>query len=182
LNNVPLVGNILLFLLILGKFFNNLLLWIKWYLFMLPMDSNNPPMILMMVVALVCAIVPAAGAVLPPSAFAQQEKTSLGEEETLADSIVSNVLNGGDDDDGKQIGEAYQGNNQGATVSATISRNQEQNGNEDIVGGIANDTTHITAEQHAGNVSVPLTLSIDTTTAEEETSTPPPPPRDDAQE
>jgi hypothetical protein len=137
----------------------------------------------MMVVALVCAIIPALGAVLPPSAFAQQEETSLGEEEeSLADSIVSNVLNGGnDDDDNKQIGDAYYGSNQGAMVSATVSRNQEQNGNEDIVGGFTNDTTHVTAEQHAGNVSVPLALSIDTTTAaEEETSTPPPP--DDAQE
>ncbi len=117
------------------------------------MDSNSPTMILMMVVALVCAIIPVAGAVLPPSAFAQQEKPSLGEE-SLADNIVSNVLNGDDDDD-EQIGDAYFGSNQGATVSATVSRNQEQNGNEDIVGGFANDTTHITAEQHAGNVSVP---------------------------
>lgn len=151
----------------------------KLYLFMLQMDLNSPLMILMMVVALVCAIIPALGAVLPPSAFAQQEEASLGEEESLADSIVSNVLNGGDDDDDKQIGDAYYGSNQGAMVSATVSRNQEQNGNEDIVGGFANDTTHITAEQHTGNVSVPLALSIDTTTAEEETSTPPP---DDAQE
>ncbi len=144
------------------------------------MDSNSPPMILMMVVALVCAIIPALGAVLPPSAFAQQEETSLGEEESLADSIVSNVLNGGDDDDDKQIGDAYFGSNQGTTVSATVSRNQEQNGNEDIVGGFANDATHLTTEQHAGNVSVPLALSIDTTTAVEETSTSPP--RDGAQE
>lgn len=149
---------------------------------MLQMDSNSPLMILMMVVALVCAILPAAlGAVLPPLAFAQQEETSLGEEESLADNIISNVLNGGDDDEDKQIGDAYYGSNQGATVSATISRNQEQNGNEDIVGGFANDTTHVTAEQHAGNVSVPLALSIDTTaTTEEETSTPFAP--DDAQE
>lgn len=146
-----------------------------------PMDSNSPLMILMMVVALVCAIIPALGAVLPPSAFAQQEETSLGEEGSLADSIISNVLNGGDDnDDNNQIGDAYYGGNQGGTVSATVSRNQEQNGNEDIVGGFANDTTHLTAEQHAGNVSVPLALSIDTTTAEEETSTPSPP--DDPQE
>ena len=122
------------------------------------MDSNSPPMILMMVVALVCAIIPVAGAVLPPSAFAQQEKPSLGEEESLADNIVSNVLNGDDDDD-EQIGDAYFGSNQGATVSATVSRNQEQNGIEDIVGGFANDTTHITAEQHAGNVSVPWLYS-----------------------
>jgi hypothetical protein len=148
---------------------------------MLQMDSNSPLMILMMVVALVCAIIPALGAVLPPLAFAQQEQTPLGEEESLADNIISNVLNGGDDDEDKQIGDAYYGSNQGATVSATISRNQEQNGNEDIVGGFANDTTHVTAEQHAGNVSVPLALSIDTTaTTEEETSTPSAP--DDAQE
>ena len=123
------------------------------------MGSKSPPMILMMV-TLVCAIIPAVEAVLPPSAFAQLEETSLGEEEYLAESIVSNVLNGVDDND--QIGDTYYGSNQDATVTATVSRNQEQNGNEDIVGGFANDTTHITAEQHAGNVSVPLALSIDT--------------------
>ena len=147
------------------------------------MDSNSPLMILMMVVTLVCAIIPTAtGAVLPLSAFAQQVETSLGEqeEESLADSIVSNVLHGGDDDVDEQIGDAYQLSNQDATVSATVSRNQEQNGNEDVVGGFANDTTHLTAEQHAGNVSVPMALSIDTTTtAMEETSIPPP---DEAQE
>jgi hypothetical protein len=140
------------------------------------MGSKSPPMILMMV-TLVCGIILVVGAVLPPSAFAQQEETSLGEKESLADTIVSNVLNGGDD---KQIGHAYQGSDQDATVTVTVSRNQEQNGNEDIVGGFANDTTQLTAEQHAGNVSVPLALSIDTTTAaEEEISTPPP---DDTQE
>jgi hypothetical protein len=131
------------------------------------MGSKSPPMILMMV-TLVCGIIPAVGAVLPPSAFAQQEETSLGEkEESLADSIVSNILNGVDDYD-KQIGDAYYGSNQDATVAITVSRNQEQNGNEDIVGGFANDTTHLTAEQHAGNVSIPLALSIDTTTAADE--------------
>jgi hypothetical protein len=131
------------------------------------MGSKSPPMILMMV-TLVCGIIPAVGAVLPPSAFAQQEETSLGEkEESLADSIVSDILNSVDDDD-KQIGDAYYGSDQDATVTATVSRNQEQNGNEDIVGGFANDTTHLTAEQHAGNVSVPLALSIDTTIAAEE--------------
>lgn len=140
------------------------------------MGSKSPPMILMMV-TLVCGIILAVGAVLPPSAFAQQEETSLGEKESLADTIVSNVLNGGDD---KQIGHAYYRSDQDATVTVTVSRNQEQNGNEDIVGGFANDTTQLTAEQHAGNVSVPLALSIDTTTAaEEEISTPPP---DDTQE
>jgi hypothetical protein len=124
-------------------------------------------MILMMV-TLVCGIIPAVGAVLPPSAFAQQEETSLGEkEESLAYSIVSNILNGVDDYD-KQIGDAYYGSNQDATVAITVSRNQEQNGNEDIVGGFANDTTHLTAEQHAGNVSIPLALSIDTTTTADE--------------
>jgi hypothetical protein len=128
------------------------------------MGSKSPPVILMMV-TLVCALIPAAGAMQPPSAFAQQEETSLGEkEESLADSIVSNVLNGVDEDDNKQIGDAYFGSNQDATVTVTVSRNQEQNGNEDIVGGFANDTTDLTAEQHAGNVSVPLALSIDTTT------------------
>jgi hypothetical protein len=131
------------------------------------MGSKSPPMILM-TVTLVCGIIPAVGAVLPPSAFAQQEETSLGEkEESLADSIVSDILNSVDDDD-KQIGDAYYGSDQDATVTATVSRNQEQNGNEDIVGGFANDTTHLTAEQHAGNVSVPLALSIDTTIAAEE--------------
>jgi hypothetical protein len=131
------------------------------------MGSKSPPVILMMV-TLVCGIIPAVGAVLPPSAFAQQEETSLGEkQESLADSIVSNILNGVDDYD-KQIGDAYYGSNQDATVAITVSKNQEQNGNEDIVGGFANDTTHLTAEQHAGNVSIPLALSIDTTTAAHE--------------
>ena len=73
----------------------------NWYLFMLQMDSNSPLMILMMVLALVCAIIPLLGAVLPSSAFAQEEETSLGEEESLADSIISNVLNSGNDDDDK---------------------------------------------------------------------------------
>jgi hypothetical protein len=147
------------------------------------MDSNSPLMILMMVVTLACAIIPTAtGAVLPLSAFAQQVETSLGEEEeeSLAESIVSNVSKGGDEYDDKQIGDAYQWrSNQDSTVSTTVSRNQEQNGNEDVIGGFANDTTHLTAEQHAGNVSVSMALSIDSTTAMEETSTPPP---DDAQE
>jgi hypothetical protein len=147
------------------------------------MDSNSPLMILMMVVTLVCAIIPTAtGAVLPLSAFAQQVETSLGEEEeeSLAESIVSNVSKGGDEYGDKQIGDAYQWrSNQDSTVSTTVSRNQEQNGNEDVIGGFANDTTHLTAEQHAGNVSVSMALSIDSTTAMEETSTPP---SDDAQE
>jgi hypothetical protein len=147
------------------------------------MDSNSPLMILMMVVTLACAIIPTAtGAVLPLSAFAQQVETSLGEEEeeSLAESIVSNVSKGGDEYDDKQIGDAYQWrSNQDSTVSTTVSRNQEQNGNEDVIGGFANDTTDLTAEQHAGNVSVSMALSIDSTTAMEETSTPPP---DDAQE
>jgi K+-transporting ATPase c subunit len=147
------------------------------------MDSNSPLMILMMVVTLVCAIIPAAtGAMLPLSAFAQQAETSLGEEEeeSLAESIVSNVSKGGDEYDDKQIGDAYQWrSNQDSTVSTTVSRNQEQNRNEDVIGGFANDTTHLTAEQNAGNVSVSMALSMDSTTAMEETSTPPP---DDAQE
>jgi hypothetical protein len=147
------------------------------------MDSNSPLMILMMVVTLACAIIPTAtGAVLPLSAFAQQVETSLGEEEeeSLAESIVSNVSKGGDEYDDKQIGDAYQWrSNQDSTVSTTVSRNQEQNGNEDVIGGFANDTTDLTAEQHAGNVSVSMALSIDSTTAMEETSIPPP---DDAQE
>ena len=143
------------------------------------MGSKSPPVILMMV-TLVCGIIPAVGVVQPPSAFAQQEGTSLGEGESLAGSIVSNVLNGVDGDD-KQIGDAYYEDNQDATVTVTVSSNQEHNGNEDIIGGSANDTAHLTAEQHAGNVSAPLTLFIDTTTAaEEEISTPSPP--DDAQE
>ncbi len=83
-------------------------------------------------------------------------------------------MSGGDDDDDKQMGDAYYESNQGATVSATVSRNQEHNVNEDSIGEFGNDTTHITAEQHTGNASVPLALSIDTT-AEEETSTPSPP-------
>lgn len=143
------------------------------------MGSKSPPVILMMV-TLVCGIIPAVGAVQPPSAFAQQEGTSLGEEESLAGSIVSNVLNGVDADD-KQIGDAHHEGNRDATVTVTVSRNQEHNGNEDIIGGFANDTAHLTAEQHAGNITAPLTLSLDTTTAaEEETSTPSP--KDDAQE
>ena len=145
------------------------------------MDSNISHMILMMVVALVCAIILAAAvALLPLSAFAQQEEASLGDEEKehLADSIVSNVLNGRDDDGDRQMGDTNYESNEHGTVSATVSRSEEQNGNEDIVGGSANDTTHLTAEQHAGNVSIPLILSIDTT-ADEETPTTPPP--DDAQ-
>jgi hypothetical protein len=142
------------------------------------MGSKSPPVILMMV-TLVCGIIPAVGAVQPPSAFAQQERASLGEEESLGASIVSNVLNGVDGDD-KQIGDAHHEGNQDATVTVTLSRNQEHNGNEDIIGGFANDTAHLTAEQHAGNISAPLTLSIDTTAAEEEKSTPSP--QDDAQE
>jgi hypothetical protein len=137
--------------------------------------KKTVPVILVMVTLLLCA-----AGVVPFVIAQQEEETSLGEEESLADSIVSNVLNGVNDDDDKQIGDAYYGSNQGSTVSATVSRNQEQNGNEDIVGGFANDTAHLTAEQHAGNVSVPLALFIDTTAAEEETSTPPPP--DNAQE
>jgi hypothetical protein len=146
------------------------------------MDSNSPLMILMMVVTLVCAIIPiATGAVLPLPAFAQQVETSLGEEEeSLAESIVSNVSKGGDEYDDRQVGDAYQWrSNQDSTVSTTVSRNQEQNGNEDVIGGFANDTSHLTAEQHTGNVSVSMALSIDSTTAMEETSIPPP---DDAQE
>jgi hypothetical protein len=112
--------------------------------------KKTVPVILVMVTLLLCA-----AGVVPFVIAQQEEETSLGEEESLADSIVSNVLNGVNDDDDKQIGDAYYGSNQGSTVSATVSRNQEQNGNEDIVGGFANDTTHLTAEQHAGNVSVP---------------------------
>ena len=128
------------------------------------MGSKTTPLILA-IFTLVCAL-PAAGAV--PAATAQEEDTSLGQD--LAGSIVSDVLDNGDD--GKANGDASDDINQDATVTATVNRNQEQNGNEDNVGEF-DDTTSLTAEQHPGNVGVPIAISIDT--AEEETPTPPPP-------
>lgn len=67
--------------------------------------GSKSGLILMMVGTLVCASVFAALAALPspsPAVAQQQEATSLGEEggESLADNIMSNVLDGGNDDGG----------------------------------------------------------------------------------
>lgn len=127
------------------------------------MGSKTTPLVLVMF-ALVGAL--SAGAV--PAAIAQED-TSLGQD--LAGGIVSDVLDGSVNDD-DQNGDADDEINQDATVTATVNRNQEQNGNEDNVDEFADDTISLTAEQHPGNAGVPIGLSIDT--AEEETPTPPP--------
>lgn len=127
------------------------------------MGSKTTPLVLVMF-ALVGAL--SAGAV--PAAIAQED-TSLGQD--LAGGIVSDVLDGSVNDD-DQNGDADDEINQDATVTATVNRNQEQNGNEDNVDEFADDTISLTGEQHPGNAGVPLGLSIDP--AEEETPTPPP--------
>jgi hypothetical protein len=66
---------------------------------MLPMVSNMSSVILVMA-TLACAIITsAAGVMLLPSVFAQQEETSLGERENIASGIISDVLDGSDNDD-----------------------------------------------------------------------------------
>jgi hypothetical protein len=63
------------------------------------MVSNMSSVILVMA-TLACAIITsAAGVMLLPSVFAQQEETSLGERENIASGIISDVLDGSDNDD-----------------------------------------------------------------------------------
>ena len=138
---------------------------------------------ILMTVTLVCAIMSAAvGAMLPPSAFAQQEETPLGEnKEDLAGGIVSDVLEGDNDEDEgwKNDGDAEDEFNQDATVTATIGPNEGQDANENNVGGgFAYDSPN----QDNANVEAPNTTPIYVEENEKESSTATPSSPADAQQ
>jgi hypothetical protein len=113
-----------------------------------------------MMVTLVCAIIPAAvGAMLlPPSAFAQQDETSLGDKEQgdLAGGIVSDVLDGHEDEEWEKDSVAEDEFNQDATVTATIGPNEGENVNEDNVG----ESGYGTYNLDDANVAAPNSTAI----------------------
>jgi hypothetical protein len=145
------------------------------------MGSKSPQMILMVVLTLVCAavIVPAAAGallLLSPSVFAQQEETSLGEEEDdMAESIVSNVLEGSDndiDDDQESDSDADDDmSNQNAMDTTTIEPNQEEDQTVDqddddtvIFGDSSNtQTTMPLIDQDQGAANLALSEALDLT-------------------
>jgi hypothetical protein len=132
------------------------------------MGSKSTPMNLMMV-TLVCAIIPAAvGAMLlPPSAFAQQEETSLGDkEQDLAGGIVSDVLDGHEDEEWENDSDAEDEFNQDATVTATIGPNEGEDLNENNVGGLGDGTYNL----DDANVAAPNSTAIYVEESKEESS------------
>jgi hypothetical protein len=133
------------------------------------MGSKITPMNLMMV-TLVCAIIPAAvGAMLlPPSAFAQQEGTSLGDkEQDLAGGIMSDVLDGNEDEEWENDSYAEDEFNQDATVTATIGPNEGEDLNENNVGESGYDTYNL----DDANVATPNSTAIYVEESKEESST-----------
>lgn len=144
------------------------------------MGSKSTPMNLMMV-TLVCAIIPAAvGAMLlPPSAFAQQEETSLGDkEQDLAGGIVSDVLDGHEDEEWGNDSDAEDEFNQDATVTATIGPNEGENVNENNVGGLGYGTYNL----DDANVAAPNSTAIYVEESKEESSSTTTSPPADAQQ
>ena len=137
------------------------------------MGSKSTPMNLMMV-TLVCAIIPAAvGAMLlPPSAFAQQEETSLGDkEQDLAGGIVSDVLDGHEDEEWENDSDAEDEFNQDASVTATIDPNEGEDLNENNVGESGYDSYNL----DDANVAAPNSTAIYVEESKEESSTTSPP-------
>jgi hypothetical protein len=144
------------------------------------MGSKSTPMNLMMV-TLVCAIIPAAvGAMLlPPSAFAQQEETSLGDkEQDLAGGIVSDVLDGHEDEEWENDSDAEDEFNQDATVTATIGPNEGEDLNENNVGGLGDGTYNL----DDANVAAPNSTAIYVEESKEESSSTTTSPPADAQQ
>jgi Tol biopolymer transport system component len=135
--------------------------------------GSKSSLTLMMVGTLVCASVFAALAALPPSSSAiaqQQEATSLGEEEegeSLADNIMSNVLDGGNDDG--------EDNNNGAAGDSAEFVDQD-NFAEQNAGNIGLQGQDQEQDQGAANLALNEALDV---TVQRTAEPPTPPPPDD---
>jgi hypothetical protein len=109
---------------------------------------------------------------LPPSAFAQQEETSLGDkEQDLAGGIVSDVLDGHEDEEWENDSDAEDEFNQDASVTATIGPNEGEDLNENNVGGLGDGTYNL----DDANVAAPNSTAIYVEESKEESSTTSPP-------
>jgi hypothetical protein len=120
-------------------------------------NPKTTPLILVMF-NLACAIIPAV--VAAPAAIAQQEDTSLGEED-LAGGIVSDVLDGGDEDD-EENGDAAADteNDQDSTNTATVNPNQDQIVDQGSTNTFGDNTADLTADLLAANVAIPIAIPI----------------------
>jgi hypothetical protein len=143
-------------------------------------------MILVTVTLLLCAVIISAAAGLAPSfVIAQEEEdTSLGEED-LAGSIVSDVLDGGNDDE--ENSDAVDAEiNQDSTGTAVVDPNQEQDVDGDNIGEFGGDTNGQVAvpvtdqDQDAdqGAANVAINEALDATVESRPTPTTRPPPDD----
>ena len=120
------------------------------------MNSKTTPLILAMFFILVCTL-PAAGATVP-AAIAQQEDITSLDEEDLARGIVSDVLDGGDDEVNDEAADA-EIDDQDSTDTSTVNPNQEDQ---------TVDQTDF--NEYGDNTAV----SIDVDKEEQSTPTPPP--------
>jgi hypothetical protein len=123
------------------------------------MNSKSLPLVLA-IFTLVCAL-PAAGAI--PAAIAQQEDTSLGA--GLARGIVSDVLDGGGDDE-QENGDAAddaETDDQDSTDTATVNPNQEYNNEANFAPQNNNPVAIpiIDQDQEAANLAAQLGANID---------------------
>jgi hypothetical protein len=120
------------------------------------MNPKTTPLILAMFFILVCTL-PAAGATVP-AAIAQQEDITSLDEEDLARGIVSDVLDGGDDEVNDEAADA-EIDDQDSTDTSTVNPNQEDQ---------TVDQTDF--NEYGDNTAV----SIDVDKEEQSTPTPPP--------
>jgi hypothetical protein len=122
------------------------------------MNSKPLPLVLA-IFTLVCAL-PAAGAI--PAAIAQEEDTSLGA--GLARGIVSDVLDGGGDDE-EENGDAddAETDDQDSTDTATVNPNQEDNNEANFAPQTNNPVAIplIDQDQGAANLAAQLAANLD---------------------
>jgi len=123
------------------------------------MTPKVKPLVLAMF-TLMCAIIPAAGAI--PSVIAQEEDTSLGQD--LAGGIVSDVLDGGGDDE-EENGDAddAETDDQDSTDTATVNPNQEDNNEANFAPQNNNPVAIpiINQDQGAANLAAQLAANLD---------------------
>src|SRR5215211_192323 len=122
------------------------------------MTPKVKPLVLAMF-TLMCAIIPAAGAI--PSVNAQED-TSLGQD--LAGGIVSDVLDGGGDDE-EENGDAddAETDDQDSTDTATVNPNQEDNNEANFAPQNNNPVAIpiINQDQGAANLAAQLAANLD---------------------
>jgi uncharacterized protein (DUF1684 family) len=120
------------------------------------MTPKTTPPVLAMFFTLVCAL-PAAGATIPSAIAQGQDISPLDEEEDLARSIISDVLDGGDDDEVNDDAADYDMVDQDSTETATVSPNQDQTVDQTDFNEFGDNTaTNLDADQTESHVAVSI--------------------------